>query len=52
MCLPRGANLEICTVGMDGRGLGNLWVDGGADDAMNEVEPGHETGYNDYASRY
>jgi hypothetical protein len=38
VCL--GANLEICTVGMDGRDLGNLWVDGGADDAMNEVEPG------------
>eukprot|EP01050_Picozoa_sp_SAG11_P070024 SAG11_NODE_51387_length_110_cov_47.000000_1_plen_28_part_01 len=25
VCL--GANLEICTVGTDGRDLGNLWVD-------------------------
>ena len=38
VCL--GANLEICTVGMDGRDLGNLWVDARAEDAMKEVEPG------------
>jgi hypothetical protein len=38
VCL--GANIEICTVGTDGRDLGNLWVDAGADDAMNEAEPG------------
>ena len=38
VCL--GANLEICTVGTNGRDLGNLWVDARAEDAMKEVEPG------------